>query len=556
MARPKKNVYGADFETVVSEERTRVWLWGLMNFDSMEFYYGNDIDSFILKLCRIDSTVYFHNVKFDVQFLFYWMFKNGFKHVTSKYLERKQFKTLISDMGLFYSIDICFENGVKVKILDSYKLIPLSIEAMPKAFGLDIKKLDLDYGANRDINHKPTENEIQYVKNDVEILVRSVKAMKNQGMSKMTAASNALNHYKQIITTKEFGYKFPSLTLGEDKDLRMSYKGGWTYLNPKYKDKLLGIGRVYDVNSMYPWAMRNCKLPYGPPVFYNGKYVPDELMTLYIQSISCRFKLKDGKYPSIQLKGNMRFGDTEYIIEAMEEPEILTLTSVDLELLFENYDVYDINYNCGYKFRACRGLFDNYIDYWYGVKNDSKKNGNKAMYYISKLMLNSLYGKFGSNPRKRAKYPYYSEEEDIVKYELGIEEISNGGYVPVASFITSYARDKIIRAANACGDRFVYADTDSIHIIGDEEPDIDIDEYELGAFKLENTFDMAKFHRAKCYIESFNGTLEKKCAGLPKRAKELFGFDTMEVGYSFDGKLVPKNVPGGTVLVERKFTIK
>lgn len=556
MARLKSQIYGADFETVVDTKRTRVWLWGLESFTSGAFEYGTDINQFMERISKLNCTIYFHNLKFDIQFILYWLLTNGFRHVTLRDVPRKAFNTLISDMGMFYTCVICFENGVKVKLIDSYKLIPIAIEKIPKAFNLPMKKLDLDYESVRDINHTPTDKEIEYIKHDVEILIGGVKAMHENGMGKMTAASNALNGFRSVMTKQDYERKFPPLTLSEDKDLRMSYKGGWSYLNPKYKDLMIGKGTVFDVNSMYPWAMRESILPYGPPIYYKGKYDEDKTYPLYIQSLECRFKLKPGKYPSIQLKNNMRFGDTEYITDASADTELLTLTCVDLELFFECYDVWDITWNCGYKMRGCRGMFDEYIDYWYEQKRKAKKDGNDALYYIAKLMLNSLYGKFGSNPLKRSKYPWYDNENDIVRYSIGAEEQTTGGYVPIASFITSYARKRIIEAANACGDRFIYADTDSIHITGTEEPDIEIDDYKLGWFKRESVFDKAKFHRSKCYIEEIDGKLDKKCAGLPKRAAEAFNFDMMEVGTQFDGKLVPVNVPGGVVLVDRKFTIK
>ena len=92
--------------------------------------------------------------------------------------------------------------------------------------------------------------------------------------------------------------------------------------------------------------------------------------------------------------------------------------------------------------------------------------------------------------------------------------------------------------------------------MGREKVDLDIDNYRLGAFKLEGEFTRAKYHRAKCYIEEFDGELDKKCAGLPVSARHMFNFDTMEPGQIFEGKLVPKNIKGGVVLVERPFQIK
>lgn len=555
MPRRARPTYVADFETIVNEDRTNVWLWGVVDIRTEAFTYGNTIEQFIELMSQESANYYFHNLKFDGNFIVYWLLTNGYKHSGARHLEPKQFNTLISDMGLWYSIEICFSDGVKVKIMDSLKQITMSVAEMPKAFGLDINKLEIDYEAVTDITHVATDDEIEYVKNDCLIVARALNEMHRMGLKKMTAASNALNDYRTRLGRSDFDYYFPQLTLTEDRDIRASYKGGWTYVNPKYQGLIVGAGQVYDVNSMYPWAMKYCELPYGSPEYYEGKYKKDDEFPLYVQSFICEFKLKPMHYPSIQLKGNLRFMESEYIVES-DEPTLMCLTSVDLALFEENYDIYNIQYLSGYKFRSSRGLFSEYIDYWYEVKKKAKAEGNMPMSHVAKLMLNSLYGKFGSNPIKRSKYPWYDEEDDIVRYEMGAEEETKGGYVAMASFITSYCRDKIIRSANACGDRFMYADTDSIHILGEEPPDIDIDEYRLGAFKLESRFERAKYLRPKCYIEEYQGNMDKKCAGLPKSARDKVTFETMVSGSVFGGKLVPKIVPGGVVLVERQFTIK
>lgn len=554
--RLKAQCYSFDFETVVNEDETRVWLWGAYNIDSKKFEYGSSIDSFMQRFSGYNCNGYFHNLKFDIQFIFYWLFKNGYKHVTSKTPRKGEFTTLISDMGAFYSATIMFTNGVKLNLYDSLKIIPMSVAEIPAAFGFEIEKLSIDYNMVRELDHVPSKEEIEYVRHDVEIVGMAIDEMHKRGQKKLTTASNAMADFKKRVGKEQFNELFPQIPISVDRDIRKSYKGGWTYLNPEYKDKQLGVGAVYDVNSMYPWAMRDCMLPYGIPIYYECKYEEDEEYPLYVQCFQAAFELKPNKYPSVQIKGSIRFSETEYIIKTDDTGALLCMTSVDYKLFLDNYDIKWIEYLGGYKFKSKVGIFEEYINYWYGEKTNNKHSGNMPMYLLSKLMLNSLYGKFGSNPIKRSKYPYLEKESGIVKYEYGIPEEGKTAYVAVASFITSYARDKIIRTAIACGDRFVYADTDSVHVVGEEIPDIDIDEYRLGAFKRESTFETAKFHRAKCYIESINGKLEKKCAGLPAKARDHFNFETMEPGEVFDGKLVPKNVKGGVVLVDRKFTIK
>ena len=77
--------------------------------------------------------------------------------------------------------------------------------------------------------------------------------------------------------------------------MRKSYKGGFTYLNPIYKEKDVENITVLDVNSLYPSVMYEKKLPFGEPIFFNGKYEEDKVYNLYIQMITCSFKIKENK---------------------------------------------------------------------------------------------------------------------------------------------------------------------------------------------------------------------------------------------------------------------
>lgn len=499
-------------------------------------------------------------MKFDGSFIVDFLFRLGYEWISKRRLDEKTFTTLISDMGMWYTIKIRGEDGPgglkrEVTIYDSLKIIPMPIAQMPKTFDIGLEKLDLDYEGDREEGHELTEHEKVYIRNDTLILARALKFMREHNMKKLTTASNAMNDFKTRLGKAEFDRLFPPLDAITDRDIRMSYKGGFTYLNPVYKNKLIGRGQVYDVNSMYPWAMKFCKLPYGEPVYFTGQYEEDEGYPLYVQSLVCDFKLKPGCVPSIQIKNNFHYSETEYLRES-EVETVLTLTSVDLKLFFDNYDVTVYSWEGGYKFKGMVGMFADYIDYWYEQKNEGKRTGNKGLTQIAKLMLNSLYGKFGASLTGRSKIPQFDKDQDKVTYYYGAEESRTAYYVPVASFITSYARDKIIRAAQQLGERFIYADTDSLHVKGTEPADIDIDEYRLGAFKIEEEFDHAVFIRQKTYMESINGKNDVKCAGMPNNIKETVTFENFKEGATFEGKLMPRIIPGGTILRETTFKIK
>ena len=579
MAHYKK--FTADFETTTDENDCRVWAYALCEIGNIDnFIYGNNIEDFI-KFCsdkKQNYQLYFHNLKFDGEYIFNYLLNNGYEFVKDKKERRdKTFTCLISDMGQFYSIEIYFhvtkKHTNKVTIFDSMKILNFSVEKIAKDFNLPIRKLELDYKEKREVGHILTPHEIDYIKNDVEIMARALEFMFNEKLLKMTIGSDALTSYKEM--NKNFSKYFPILDFNIDSDIRKSYKGGFTYLNECYIEKEVGKGLVLDVNSLYPSVMKYEYLPFGDPLFFEGRYQEDKLYKLYIQCFSCSFEVKEGMIPTLQIKNNPSFVSNEYVKSSEGDIVTLYLTNIDMELFFEHYNVYDITWHSGWKFKALKGLFTNYIDYWTERKINAKKENNNVLYIISKLMLNSLYGKFGLNPRVRGKIPYLNED-GIVKYKLGEEEIRNAIYIPVATFITSYARRKTIKTSQTIKDYtiskyhkdyYIYSDTDSIHLLkmDDEELEqfVDIDDFRLGAWKIESKFTRGKYIRQKCYIEEYEDKLNVTVAGLPKKLGKYVNFNNFNKGMEIlatdedkEHKLRFKHVKGGVLLVDTDFTIK
>lgn len=553
-------LFTADFETTTDPLDCRVWACGICSIDETHsFKYGNSLEWFIeFAKNNIGSTFYFHNLKFDGEFILCYLFEHGYKHVTDrKKLKTKTFTTLISDKGQFYSLEICFnkdeDKTEKITIYDSLKILPFSVEAIAKGFNLPISKLEIDYDEKREIGHILTPQEIDYLRNDVEIMSRALLILFNQDLRQMTQGSNALYDYKKIVGKKNFSKWFPIPDY--DFDVRQSYKGGFTYCDPRRQGQDIGAGIVLDVNSLYPSVMYYQPLPYGEGIFFEGKYKPDKLYNLYVQMFTCQFELKENYIPTIQLKNNLSFIPTAYLSSSEDEEVTMCLTSVDLELFFEHYHVYNITWYSGWKFKSTTGLFKEYIDKWNAVKMESTLNGNKAMRTLAKLMLNALYGKFALNPNVQSKIPYY--DNGIIKYTLGEKETRNPIYIPVGTFITAWARHKTITSAQKVYDRFLYADTDSLHLIGTEIPKgLEVDPVKLGAWKHESTFTRARFVRQKTYIEEIDGELNITCAGMPSRCYKHVTWDNFIAGSSFEGKLQFTHVQGGIVLKDIDFTIK
>lgn len=540
--------------------------------------FGEDIDSFInyCSLINESSSFYFHNLKFDGEFIIHYLLTHGFVHVNEKKLGVNQFSTIISDLNVFYCIKVKFKEEVIISFFDSLKLLNFSVEEVAKAFNLSIKKLEIDYKAKREKGHKITDEEKEYLKHDVMIMSLALEKMFEMKITRMTIASNAMNFFKDTISKKRFEEWFkPPLY---DKDLRQAYKGGFTYLNEIYRGKEVKEGIVLDVNSLYPSVMYYSPMPYGEGIYFDGKYLPDKLYNLYIQNITCQFRIKKDMIPTIQIKNNLSFVPTEYLSSSNGESINLTLTNVDLKLFLEHYDIYDVSYNWGWKYKSSTKIFKSYIDYWNELKVKATKEGNKPLRTIAKLMLNSLYGKFAASPEGRSKIPYL--DNNIVKYKLSELEERTAYYLPISIFITSWARDKTIRSAQAVYHRFIYADTDSLHLEGTDIPEnLLISDTELGKWKIESTFKRGKYLRQKCYIEdvvtpvdeiekfkkenpeclhlvSKDSIINIVCAGMPKGCYKNVTWENFDYGSVFNGKLGVKHTDGGIVLVDTTFTIK
>lgn len=592
----------ADFETTTDINDCRVWAYSLCNIDDYtDFRYGNNIDDFF-DFCanpKENYKIWIHNLKFDGIYLLNYLFLNGFKYIEDrKDRADNTFTTLITDQGQFYSITVYFKiknhHTNKVEFFDSLKIFPnFSVEKMAEAFNLPISKLEIDYRKYRPINHRLTPKEIAYIRNDVEIVSRALKEMFTRGLTKMTIASNAMTNFKDHFIG--FRKKFPILSAEIDADIRNAYRGGFTYANETWQGKEVGRGIVLDVNSLYPSCQASPnKLPYGQPQTFEGEYQEDDCFPLYFQILTCSFDIKPGKLPTIQLKNTLSFMPHEYVKSSNNKRVTLTLTRPDFELFKSHYDIHNPVYHGGYKFKAATGYFDNYINYWTEQKIKATKEKNAPLRAISKLMLNSLYGRLAVSGKARSKMPYF--EDDVVKFTTLPPKERELCYLPAAAYITALGRFKTITTAQIIRDytlqkygedRLYYNDTDSCHgNLSDEDLEelkdiIQIDDYKLGCWAKEAEFTRAKFLRSKCYIEEVDGKLNVAVAGLPKYLAPLITFDNFSKGFSTAGltkedmvklakengaskeeikklqhKLTYKYVKGGVVLVDTDFTIK
>lgn len=582
--------YACDFETTVykGQQHTEVWASACVELNTEKVNIFHSIEEQFDFFCSLNCNVcgYYHNLKFDGSFwLSYLMINLGYKQAyndltgdgsvvtwieTSK-MDNKTFKYSISEMGQWYYIIIKVNNHI-IELRDSLKLLPFSLRRIGESFKTKHRKLEMEYTGFRYAGCNISDEEKQYIANDVLVLKEALEIMFSQGHNKLTIGSCCLAEYRRL-KGKSYTTMFPDMysdiegyipnehnanTVGDW--IRKSYKGGWCYVVKGKENKIYTNGTTADVNSLYPSMMSSesgNRYPIGYPSFWNGNFIPDECLypdKYFFIRIKTRFYIKDGYLPFIQMKGNFLYRGTEclktsdYFDEKTQKyythyktrtGEIkdtrveLTLTMTDYYLILEHYELVDFEILDGCYFNSAIGIFDDYIEKYKKIKLESKG----AMRELAKLFLNNLYGKMASNTDSSFKVAYVKDDKSLGFYPV-LESNKKAGYIPVGSAITSYARNFTIRTAqkNYYGVEnrgFIYADTDSIHcdLSPDELKGVRVDDKNFCCWKLESSWDKAIFVRQKTYIERVVAEnlqpIEKpyynvKCAGMPEKCKQLF----------------------------------
>lgn len=474
------------------------------------------------------------------------------------------------------------ESQTTLEFRDTLKLVPLKLSVACSSFlGLNLSKDGLDYEKVRNVNDILNFKELKYIYEDVFGLKYLVKLLVIDGFecfgktikyTKMTSSSQSLDDFKHCLLedyekkqncfenenfrdyvenglyktsffsmTKSdnktidkkadllFSIAFPSQNTFVDAYIRNSYYGGLSTVDfdnvKKFSKRKVKKGKVFDVNSLYPFTMKTFLLPFGNPII--NKNTPYQNMNenykkaypLYIQQITIHsMKVKKGKMEFVQVKDRCDFNGNDVLKENKNlkgEKVSITLDycSPLFELLFENYDVESYELGGHIAFQGVHKIFDNYLDFWAMVK----QNSSGANRQIAKLRQNALYGKFGTNGESQQCFLFSDNDKFSIKYNKE-SYYGDNVYLPLATFITSWAKSYLVHAINANRNYFMYCDTDSIHLFDDDQEvkGIEIDGKKYGAWDNEMNFNDFVYLGSKRYAEKDikSGEWEIKCCGL------------------------------------------
>ena len=315
------------------------------------------------------------------------------------------------------------------------------------------------------------------------------------------------------------------------KDLHYGYTGGSVDVYSPYGENVYR----YDVNSLYPDVMLNNLMPVGLPVYFEGNISLLETRPFGIFKVKVKC-LEGMNKPVLQHRIIAEYGARTISPIGFWEGTYFS------EEIFNSVQLgYQVQIVRGYIFRSSY-LFKDYVSFLFDLKMSSSKHD--VLFTISKLLLNSLYGRFGMDPLKEVHSVVGSEksvqicsdyevtniiplssEKELISYRREFKEGSVPNIsIPISLAVTAYARIAMTNYKSWSGSSVLYTDTDSV----DLSNNLSLNKIgrSLGLMKLEEFFDSAVFLAPKVYggminnsnIEGSKGGLEYvKVKGLKNR---------------------------------------
>lgn len=472
-------------------------MWGF--YDGTIYQEFNKTEDAIAVIKEYDGIVYAHNGgKFDFHFLL-------------KYMNRDEPIMLINGRLVECKIG-------KATLRDSYALLPTPLSAF--------KKDEIDYAIFEKNKRNIPANRAKistYLKGDCVYLHQLVTQFINTYGLHMTQAGAAMKTWLKVADLKA-----PHSTPRFFADFSRFYFGGRVevFKSGHIKKHLV----LKDIKSAYPWAMMTPH-PYGLNYRQSSNPALEDIRPTTFLEVEC---VSNGALPYRDEKNRITFPNDG-------------VSRLYYAIGHEFLTAMEANLICGYRIlRAYNFHFEEdfsvYITHFYNVKSEAEKNmrviakanardtltvaekeryvaativGNLdywiAQRLFAKLLMNSLYGKFGSNPENYGHYMFAPDDfnpedyanDNYTEYATldGVPvlcaplEIDEMRYfnVATAASITSQVRALLLRTI-VVSSGVVYCDTDSLlceDFGGDEGDDLgqwgheyDIDEAWIAGKKM------------------------------------------------------------------------
>lgn len=431
---------------------------------------------------------------------------------------------------------------------DSFSLLPVALAKL----GTGKKEIEI-WKMERKHRKKHRAEIMEYLRSDCFSLVAALEKFFDRFGDNLTLAGAAWS-----TARNEFGIRTDSLSPEEDAELRRFYFGGRVQCFES--GRVEGPLELFDINSAYPFAM----------------------LSEHFAGLGWRTEKRIPKTPG------------PWFVEFTGEAEGLPWIDGGALSFAGRRGTF---FATGWEFHAARAkvtgeclvyrpdetiTFTDYIRHFFAEKAAAKESGDATGELFAKLMLNSLYGKFGQNPAKYREsilvpladacdgddweVVYESEEAGygILERPIPSDKLQwSYKHVGVSTSITGFVRAMLAKEISRCR-RPVYCDTDSL-LCGEFRGKTG---KELGQWKREGAVDLAFIAGKKMYALHLSGhpwTVRKKktddvfVSGKGWTSRDGWKVATKGIGREMTVEDLIKISEGGTVEIARTaptFSIK
>ena len=530
--------------------------WAWQCYDEVNgFFMTNDFETFLTYVCACGYNFgYVYNATFDFAQIDYELLAKGRdKWKPHEYAEKGKaynkrqpytYESLHNDMGARYSYKLWFPYRAKdrhkyVHAFEIHDFAKFVAGGLARALdnldvrdndGNKVRKLTMEYQDVDPFNIK--QEEIDYCCNDVKGLYFAVKkfgatieetsngeshifgtetnVMTAGGLAKRELLRSLYPNVQPRFRLAKFQQEHP-LTDKQDKWLRQNhlYRGGISFVNEAYRGKLLTASQMgipmyrYDVNSEYPYSMASIRDLIGTPV--------KKTIEQYLAMSDAEKEKYECAYILDSVMGKPKKNMLPIWYDPFKKKYVKDVEEHETHLMFkrefdEMLNWYDLDYSITNVLLWKRGgyVYRPFVEKYYEIKAQSKRDGNAVMQAVAKLLLNSSYGKLSERAERVTGHYELNEETGAIHFVCDdIEQSKTTMNVAIGALVTAFARTYILsHIREICKGSpkkyFVYIDTDSVHAFAEYDK---ADPYTLGAFKLEAKCEAVKYLLPKTYFD-------------------------------------------------------
>ena len=418
-----------------------------------------------------DLIIYIHNLGFEFQFM----------------------RNVIEDFQIFAREArrpmYARSPSLGVEFRCSQMLTNAKLEDVPKLFHLDVKKAvgKWDYDVVRTPETPLTDDEIEYISNDVLVLDALIRQMRDiykhvqriplTNTSRLRKECNAL--YKDKFWTKK---KIADLNEDDPKmyaRLKACFSGGYTHANAAYVGKICKQVASFDEASSYPAQMCGRMFPWGQfqPAGARSVETMKEtfayILHIRLTNVTSRLQNHYLSFSKCMKRRNVYCDNGRIIMAGMLE---LWCTDVDMRIIQTAYMIGKIEFLEAWcaPYRYLDTTYVKFILDLYGQKTALKGLEEfKRAYDESKVKINSAYGMMVTDTvRDDVVFEGNEWKKNHVLDAKEIAEALQRAKNPNRCFlsyahgvwVTAWGRHAIwkIITSPGCDEAIIYDDTDSI----------------------------------------------------------------------------------------------